>query len=207
MSKTVDTLVQSVLEGKSLTGVTFVQLHFNPIQRYCSAYQNIYWDEAGTGEEEYLGLGNLGGMSVINETTDLSAQTIQLTLSGIPNAMITDIFDNEYIGKPAYIWYATVDPDTCAVQYASPNEAADGPILLFAGLMDYGTVVFGETATVTVNVTNRLADWERPRGGRFNHTYQQRHVDPTDLGFEYVVDLQSKSISWGSITVDDPYND
>ena len=43
---------------------------------------------------------------VIGETTDLSAQTVQLTLSGIPNTTITDIFSDEYIGKPAYVWYA-----------------------------------------------------------------------------------------------------
>jgi hypothetical protein len=118
--------------------------------------------------------------------------------------MITDIYSNDYIGKPAYIWYATLDPDTYAVQFESPNTAEDGPILIFAGLMDFGTIEFGETATITVNVTSRLADWERARGGRFNHAHQQTYVDANDLGFEYVEGLQDKPIGWGGIVIADP---
>jgi hypothetical protein len=199
MSKTIEGLTQSILEGDSLTGVVLAKLYFSPEQRYSNAYQSIYWDEAGLGEEEYIGLGNLASMSILTETLELAAHTIQLSLSGIPNSMVTDIFSNEYIGKPVYVWYGTLDPDTYAI-----NDGQNGPVLLFAGRMDYGTIEFGETATIIVNATGRLADWERPRGGRFNHAYQQRHVDPGDLGFKYVQALQDKPISWGGSTVDDP---
>lgn len=208
MSKTIDSLVQSSLDSKNFTGVILAKLYFSDdgsdVRRYCNAYQSVYWDEEGTGEKEYIGLGNLAGMSIIGETTDLSAQAVQLSLSGIPNSTITDIFSNNYIGKPAYIWYATLDPDTYAVQYASPNNAEDGPILIFAGRMDFGNMEFGETATITVNITNRLADWDRPRGGRFNQAYQTRHVDPTDKGFDYIMAIQGKNISWGGRSLSDP---
>ena len=199
MSKIIDSLVQASLDNSNFTGVVLAKLDFSPEQRYTNAAQSIYWDEAGEGEEEYLGVGNLASMSVLNETNELSAQSIQLSLSGIPTDTITDIFSDEYIGKPLYIWYATIDPDTLAVQ-----GGQYGPVLLFAGRMDYGSFDFGETATITVNATSRLADWERPRGGRFNHVYQTRHVDLTDLGFEYVQSLQDKPISWGGITISDP---
>lgn len=199
MSKIIDSLVQSALDSNNFSGVILARLHFSPEQRYCNAAQSIYWDEAGTGEEEYIGLGNLANMSVLNESSEIGAVTVQLSISGIPNNTITDIFSDEYIGQPIYIWYATIDPDTLAVQ-----GGQSGPVLIFAGRMDYGTFDFGQTATITVNATSRLADWERPRGGRFNHAYQQRHVDPTDLGFRYVLPLQDKPISWGGVTISDP---
>lgn len=199
MSKIIDSLVQTSLDSSSYTGVILARLHFSPEQRFTSAGQNIYWDEAGTGEEEYLGLGSLASMSVLTETSELAAQTIQLSLSGIPNASITDIFSDEYIGEPVYIWYATLDTDTYAVQ-----GGQNGPVLIFAGRMDFGNIEFGQTATITVNATSRLADWERPRGGRFNHAYQTRHVDATDNGFRYVQALQDKPISWGGVTISDP---
>lgn len=197
--KIVDSLVQASLDSNNFSGVVLARLHFSPEQRYCSAYQSIYWDEAGTGEEEYIGLGHLASMSVLTETSELAAETIQLSLSGIPNSMVTDIFSDEYIGKPVYIWYATLDTDTYAVQ-----GGQDGPILMFAGNMDYGVIDFADTATITVNATSRLADWERPRGGRYNHAYQTRHIDSTDYGFKYVQALQNKPISWGGVTLTDP---
>jgi len=205
MSKVIDSIVQSSLDSSELAGVVLVQLHFPTKYRFASAFQNIYWDEGQpspeAGEQEYIGLGGLASMSVLSETSELAAQTVQLTLSGIPNSAVTDIFSNNYVNKPAYIWYATLDKETYAVE-GGPT----GPVLLFAGQMDFGNVEFGETATITLNVTSRLADWERPRGGRFNHGYQTKHVDPTDLGFEYVVQLQEKVISWGGVTIGDPGN-
>ena len=199
MTKTIDSLVQNSLDSNNFSGVILAKLHFTPEQRYCSALQSVYWDEDGLGEEEYVGLGGLASLSVLNESAELSAQTIQLALSGIPNSMVTDIFSDEYIGQPVYVWYATLNSDTYAVE-----GGQNGPVLLFAGRMDYGTIDFGETATITVNATSRLADWERARGGRFNHSYQTRYVDPTDLGFKYITKLIDKPIVWGGITVDDP---
>lgn len=198
MIKSVNATVQASLDSESLAGVVLAKLDFSPVVRYTNAYQSIYWDE-GAGEVEYIGLGNFASMSVLNETSELGATTIQLTLSGIPNASITDIFSNEYIGKPLHVWYATLNKDTYAVEGGQA-----GPVLMFAGRMDFGNIEFGETATITVNATSRLADWERPRGGRFNHAYQTRHVDANDLGFKHVQGLQDKIIGWGGVTVGDP---
>jgi len=198
MSKTIHSTVQASIESGELAGVVLVNLGFTPEQRYCNAYQSVYWDEAGAGEEEYIGLGHLASMSVLNETSELSAQTVQLSLTGIPNDMITDIFSDEYIGEPLYIWYATLDKETYAIE-----GGQNGPVLIFAGRMDFGNIEFGETATITVNATSRLADWERPRGGRFNQAHQHRHVDPTDNGFRYMKALIDVPIVWGGVTVTD----
>ena len=194
MSKIIESLVQSSIDSKNYVGVILVKLHFSPIRRYTGAYQSVYWDE-GSGEVEYEGTGGLSSLNVLTETNELGSQSIQLVLSGIDNDTITDIFSDEYIGKPAYIWYGTLNKDTYAIE-GGPS----GPVLIFAGRMDYGVIEFGETATISLNVTSRLADWERSRGGRFNHSYQVNHVDPTDRGFEYMQALQNAEITWGRWT-------
>lgn len=198
MSKIIDSLVQSALDSKNFAGTILCQMHFDPIQRYCSAGQSIYWDE-GAGEVEYIGMGDLASMSVLTESSEVQAQTIQLTLTGIPNLAITDAFSTEYINKAVYLWYATLEPSTYAVQGGST-----GPILIFAGRMDFATIEFGDTASITMNATSRLADWERVRGGRFNHTYQQRYIDTTDTGFEYVRGIQNRPVIWGGQTLEAP---
>lgn len=199
MGKTINSTVQAAIDSGEFAGVILAKLHFSPIRRYTNAYQSIYWDESGGGELEYEGLGNLASISVLEESAELSAQTIQLTISGIPNDTVTDIFGDDYIGEPVYLWYATLNKTTYAVE-----GGQNGPVLIFAGRMDYGTMTFGDTATISVNATSRLADWERARGGRFNHEYQLRHVDITDYGFYFVQSLQNKPISWGGVTITDP---
>lgn len=201
MIRTIDGVAQAFINSGEITGVILARLHFGPsnIYRYCNAYQSIYWDEAGTGEVEYTGVGNLASISPITETGELAAQTIQVSLSGIPNQHITDIFSNDYINQPIYIWYGILNSDTYAI-YGGQT----GPILLYAGLMDFGVVEFGETATITVNATSRLADWERPRGGRFNLANQQTYVDPTDLGMRYIETLQNVPIAWGGHSLQNP---
>lgn len=199
--KTIDSLVQASIDGKNYPGVILARLGFSTTQRYCNAYQTIYWDEDGGGEEAYLGLGHLASMSFLSETSELSAVTIQLSLSGIPNSTITDAFSNDYRGNPVEIWYGTLDKETYAVEYDTNPE--DGPVLVFRGSMDFCNIEFGESASVTLNATSRLTDWERPRGGRFNHPYQTTYVDATDDGFEYVEKLQDQIISWGAYVIGD----
>lgn len=202
MSKIIDSLVQASIDGKNFAGVLLCKLNFDSPTgelRYSNAYQSIYWDEAGSGEETYEGLGNWANISTLNESSELAAQTIQVSLSGIPNELLSDAFSTEYVGNPIYIWYATLDKETYAVE-----GGQDGPVLIFAGRMDFATIEFGDTATITINATSRLADWDRPRGGRYNKSYQQTYIDDNDTGFNYVKGLQNKVVQWGAFTILDP---
>lgn len=192
--KIIDSTVQALIDGKQYGGVLLAQLHFDTstIYRVTNAPQTIYWDEDGGGEEAYLGLGELASMSTLPETNELGAISIQLTLTGIPAANVTEAFSESFRGRPVYIWYGILDTDTYAIQ-----GGQSGPILIFAGLMDNSTVEFGETCTINISATSRLADWERARGGRFSDGYQRRYVDPTDTGFKYIIALQNRTVTWG----------
>jgi len=205
MSKSIDALVQASLDSKNYTGVVLARLELlgsDGYLRLANTYQTIYWDEGSpNGEMPYLGVGELGQISAMPETSELGTTSIQLTLTGIPNEIIADGFSDDYRSQPVYIWYATLDPDTYAVE-----GGQTGPVLAFAGMMDYANIEFGKTATVTITATQRLTDWERPRGGTFNHHYQHTYVDPTDSGFSSVLLLQSKEISWGAYTLEDSYS-
>jgi len=202
MSKIIDSLVQASIDSKNYAGIILCRLEFESptgFLRLNNTHQSIYWDEDGGGEVEYLGVGNLASIGVLPETNELSAQQIQLTLSGIPSTTLTAAFSDTYAGNPVYVWYGTLDKDTYAIE-----GGQSGPVLIFAGNMDYSTIEFGDTATIVVNATSRLADWERARGGRYNQSYQRRYVDPTDDGFKYMKALQNKAVSWGKFTMADP---
>jgi len=202
MSKLIDTLVQASIDSKNYAGVLLARFEFLSPAGYlrcANTYQNIYWDE-GAGEEEYLGVGNLADISVAPETNELGATVVTFTLSGIPQNIINESFDNNYRNQPVYLYYGTLDKDTYAVE-----GGATGPILVFAGLMDYSVIDYGQQATVSISATSRLTDWERIKGGTFSHYYQRNYVDPSDQGFKYIVALQNKDVSWGRYSPTDGY--
>ena len=68
---------------------------------------------------------------------------------------------------------------------------------LFKGKMYIMKIDEGaETASITLNIENRLIVFDRPKERRFTHEDQQNRF-AGDLGFEFVPDLQDKEIIWG----------
>ena len=56
-----------------------------------------------------------------------------------------------------------------------------------------------ETATIALNLENRLIVLDRAKERRYTHEDQQLSF-AGDLGFEFVPDLQDKEIIWGKKT-------
>jgi len=203
VSKTVETIVQNTLESNEITGAHLIRFDFgvvtteypDGIYRVTDASQDIYWDEEGAGEKLYEGVGGLLQIAPLSESSELGALQFQLVLGGIEPERLALALTENYSGRPIFIYYATIDPETIAVQ-----GGQTGPILMTAALMDHMNIEFGELATITVNLTSRLADWERARGGRYTNEHQQSYVDPNDRAFEYVVSLQRREVNWGGYT-------
>jgi hypothetical protein len=177
-------LVRLEINGSDPTG-----LYFN---RFASTNFPIYWDEGTVVEKEYIGVGDLGEISDIEETTDLSTFTVSVSLSGLPNlsqgSLYTQTMSVNYSLKPAYIYLCMLDKDTL--------EVVGEPLEVFSGRIDNVEISIKDTATMKVNIISRLSDWERPRGGRFTQAWQQGNVDPTDKGFQYLNQIKNININW-----------
>ena len=71
---------------------------------------------------------------------------------------------------------------------------------LFKGKMDIMKIDEGaESATIVLNLENRLIALDRPKERRYTHEDQQLSFRG-DLAFEFVPDLQDKEIIWGKKT-------
>jgi len=60
------------------------------------------WTGYGTitvGSTAYLGIGTLGSISPVEETTDLAARGISMQLSGVPTAMLAVALTENYQGR------------------------------------------------------------------------------------------------------------
>lgn len=139
------------------------------------------------GGLSYLGVGNLGNISQIVESTDLTNADVEATLSGIPPEYIQYLHDQHWQGRPCWIWEGLLDHD---------HQLVDAPILKFSGRADYGVIKLGESVTITVSLLGGMADWRRARTRRYTHENQQKRY-PGDMGLEFVATMVEKPLIWG----------
>jgi hypothetical protein len=137
---------------------------------------------------DWTGVGHLGGISPIEETSEVRAAGVALSLSGIPSALVASALGDAERGRPVTVWLAFFDDDWAIV--ADPYQAFSGRVDV--PVIDEG----GETATITIQAESRLIDLERPRTRRYTDEDQQ-DAFPGDRGFEFVTSLQEWSGVWG----------
>lgn len=138
---------------------------------------------------DWIGLGDFGEVSAIEETMELRATGAAFRLSGVPSNLIADAMGEPIQGRSARLWLGFLDEALVLVE---------DPILLFDGRMDTIEITDGgEAAVITLNAENRLRDLERPRTRRYTDQDQQAEF-PGDRGFEFVPVLQQVTINWGA---------
>lgn len=153
------------------------------------------WDGVGSktwGGNTYTGLGYLGSISPIEETTTVRANGLVLSLSGIPSSLIATVLGDNYSRREVSLWLGALNQ--------SGTLVAD-PDLAFSGRMNNVDFDKGpDTATIRIYAESRFVDLKRSRERRYTHEHQQ--IDfPGDLGLEYMARAQSTPLSWGGHNV------
>jgi hypothetical protein len=185
---------------------------------------NLFFDEGtvrlwtGSGELNvanitYTGVGTLLGISSVEETADLSARGVEITLSGIPSSLLSLALSSSYQARKCQLGFGLFTTDEMLTEAASLGspfyilqedgskiqlELAFGEITnIFTGYMDKMDIIeSGETSTISLKVENKLITLERPRDARYNSGFQNS-IYPNDRGLDYVEDLQDKKFNWG----------
>lgn len=171
------------LANPSITPVLFVELQFaSGAVRLSTAGSTLAWNGS-----DWIGVGLLGIVDPIRESTGLEAHGLRLGLSGLDPEVVAIALQEPYQGRPARVWLALIN--------AAGAIVAD-PLQIVAGRMDTMEVTTGDTATVIVAVESDLALWARPVSNRFTDPDQQR-LHPGDKFFEFVVEASERTIQWG----------
>lgn len=187
MSRSISSAMQAALTADLVRPIVLVQCAFD------SGDLNL-WNGIGNltvNSVEYVGAGTLLAIGQIAESSELQANGLTVTLSGITEPLISKARDEDYQGRELKVLLGAMD-DT--------NEVISNPVIVFSGFMDTMTITdSSETATIQVNVENKLIEFERTRVRRY--TAEDQKIDyPTDRGLEFVADMQEKEIIWGRNT-------
>jgi hypothetical protein len=148
-----------------------------------SGLGNLIWNG-----QTWSGVGNLGGISGVTASNLIQAQSVILTLNGIPSALLTDVISNCNQTYAVQIYFG----------FLSAGAVVGSPILIFSGSMDVPTVtVSGETASISVSCENPLICLNLASNRTF--TNDDQFIDfPTDIGFTFVPSIQDWNGNWGT---------
>ena len=186
MGRTIASGIISKLDDAQVFPFYAVDLLFdsNPVYAWTG------FDTITLNSNSYTGVGNLLQISDVQESQDIAAKGMTLSLSGIPSALLSLALNTPYQGRlcKVYLGFMT--------SWESPDASPD-IVEIFSGYMDQMTIDEGpETSTITTSVESRLIDLERPRTRRYTAENQKQRFSG-DKAFDFVESLQNLRLQWG----------
>lgn len=181
--RTIDANILSGLQAETVRVIYLVRLVFDS----GTIAWNSNFRDISFGGVNYLGLGQMTSISAGKEESGIKASSASVGISGIKPEIVSLLLSEPYMNRPVHIHYTLLDDQD---QIITGN-----PVMLFRGSIDSISGSFGETASFTVSLKSRLADWERPRKCRYTDAEQQK-LHAGDKGFEFVAQLSTKTLVW-----------
>lgn len=131
----------------------------------------------------YIGAGEVINISGLEETSDLSAKGATVTFNGIDTDIMTLALSEPYQSRKARILFG--------------EASVSDTIEVFSGLMDVMSIEHsGDTVNISMAIESKLITLQRANIRRYtSENHKLRH--PGDTFFDFVSDLQDKSIQWG----------
>ena len=154
--------------------------------RLWPGYGSLFFDS-----NTFIGSANLLSISNINETADIRASGVKLSLSGIDSSILSSSISQDSEGGTVKIYFGLLKTED------NRTQVVDTPYELFDGNLDTIQISEqGNTATITITVENKLIMLERPRNRSYTDQ-DQKNLFAGDKGLEFVDDLQDKELIWG----------
>lgn len=183
MSRDLSTPNSDEIEKQSLHPEIFVFIDYADPIRVNSTFRDLSF-----GGDTYKGVGDLGGIDTIEETTELKSSKVGLTLSGVPSDLISDALSAKSSEATVKIWLGFINDDFNLV---------DTPYQLFQGNVDNHQInLDGDTATIKVATVSIKRSLNKAVQRRW--TSEDQHNEfPEDDFFDPVPKLQQNKVKWG----------
>lgn len=174
----------TAVTGKAVRPVLFYE------GQYASGTLRL-WSGRGTmpwNGQDWTGVGQMIGISPIEEVSDIRAVGFAVSLAGDDGAILSLNLGAARQGLPGKVWFGAFD---------AAGALIVDPFLAFAGRFDVPDILDeGERCTVQARYESRLIDLDRARERRYTDE-DQRTDFADDPGFEFVTKLADKEVVWG----------
>ncbi len=189
---TISAANQAALEAEHSSRIYFIHLDLAVDPFYaCTGVRTYNWSS-----QDWLGIGEIQGISDIAEAADAAARPVTITATGVDSYFTEPVLSRtNYKGRAAVIYRGLLDANL---------DLVDDPFAIWRGRMDVGSVIRAEEANVAQMVCEPLAArLLRPNVSRYSdQDHQLRHSG--DKFFEYLPQLEKKDVTWGGERVSPP---
>jgi len=205
MSRTLSTAVQEAIQQDVVYPFFAVELVFdvpNTLRLWTGLGTLIYEGN------EWFGTGNMLEVSTVEETMQIAASGLSLTLSGVPSEVVSLALQEPYQGRICNVYFGMFAYGALQQEDEAYILMQDGAKIglelretgvteIFTGYMDQMEITEDpETSTIRLSVENKLIDLERQRVARYTSEYQ-KSLYPLDRGLEFVESIQDLKLTWG----------
>jgi hypothetical protein len=170
------------LVAPRLAPIGLVQLAFGSgTVRLWTGFGDLAWNGF-----TWNGVGTLGSIGQMEETTESRAAATELQLSGIPAEVLAIANAEDWQGREARIYYGVLN---------DKRQFVGEPFQIRRGLMDLMTLNEGGAASITLAIESRDIDLGRNKVRRYT-AEDQRGEYPGDKGCDAVALLQQWDGTW-----------
>jgi hypothetical protein len=135
----------------------------------------------------YRGVGSLGKVGDVSESSDVNAEGTSISLSGIDPALLSECMSDIQLGAPVTIWFALFDVNCNIIGTPYPY---------FVGTVDQPVLQIGVDAlTISLKLENRLVNLQRANMRRYTSADQDIYY-PGDTAFNWVEILNDQALLW-----------
>jgi hypothetical protein len=188
MSRGFPTNVATALAQQHVAIVTFAKLEFPSGTIYVHNSLGTYtW-----GGQDWLGVGDLGSISQVQEGIDVSPYAITLTLSGLDATISGAALTEDYFMHPVTVYMGVLDADDALI--ADPTQ-------IWAGFMDQMNVSLGADGgdAIQLIAESELSRFDMSRNLMYTNAAQQERYSG-DLFFSHIHKVQGAKFDWGKKT-------
>ena len=185
---TISALNKAALEAAHSSRIYFLFLDLLPDPFYaCTGNRTYSFDGS-----DWLGMGEISGISELAEAADLAARQIVITASGVDPFIVEPVLSRtNYKGRQARIYRGLLN---------SNFDLIDDPILRWVGRMDVGSMVWSDSFVAQVTCEPLAARLIRPNISRMSdEDHQLRYAG--DKFYEFLPQMEKKDVEWGGKNV------
>lgn len=186
MSRNLTTAMQAEIVKPTVSPFLLFEctLADDTVARYWTGGTTLSW-----GGNSYISSGMLIAVGAVEETDDVQAQGVSVSLNGVPLASISLALASLANGKQGIL--------RLGFMTGNPPSVIPDPKILFRGRLDLCEVTDGQAAMLKLSYEHELVDLERPREWRYTNEHQQK-LYPGDLGLIHIAALQDAQIPFGN---------
>lgn len=137
--------------------------------------------------DDYLGVGDFGGVEGVEESSDLSPANTKFVLTGFDAALLSEALDSGTYGDVITVYEGYRKDD---------GSLEDDPWILWKGTYEYATAVLGDENGIAIVAQHDLARLDDKDGGRFTDE-DQRNRFSGDVGLEHIHTIATQKLVWG----------